>query len=466
MIDVAVIGGGISGLTAAYELRRKGYDVKVLERQVRPGGNAISENINGFLMEHGPSTINAAVPEVHDLSGALGLSSSVVELSDQVKHRYLVKHGKLNGIPVDPLGFLRSDYLSPIGRLRLMVEAVIPKGKNDADETVDQYFARRFGSEFATGIMDPLVGGLYAGRSDELSVRSVFPKLVEMEQRYGSVCKAVLVRHLQGGVMPGRRLYSWSNGIATLPAALTSTLSENIHTGVTVRRIITCGSGFEVDTARDGRIHTRAIVIATQPHVAAALLEEVAPVGAGAIQEINAPPLAVAFLGYRRQAVDHPLDGLGYLAPSSEDRVLTGAQFSSSMFAGRAPDGYVSLTGYLGGTRHPEVGQMQEKDLIGVAEAEFKDLLGVRGRYEISRVRKWPRGLPQYCTGHQARIARILRSTKETPGLFVTGNYLSGPSVGACVANAQQTSQQVNSFLKAKARLEEQNPYFSAESFR
>jgi len=447
MIDVAVIGGGISGLTAAYELKRQGYDVKVLERQIRSGGNAISENTGGFLMEHGPSTINATVSEVHELSNALGLNPSVVDLSDRVKQRYLVKRGKLNGISVDPLGFLRSSYLSPKGRMRLMAEAVIPKGNNDSDETVDQYFTRRFGSEFAARIMDPLVGGLYAGRSDELSVRSVFPKLIELEQTYGSVCKAVLVRHLQGRMMPAKRLYSWSNGIGSLPAALSVALSGNIRTGITVRTVQVRGTGFEIDTLKDGKINARSVLMATQPHVAAALLENVSLNGAGAISEIAAPPLAVVFMGYKRHAVDHPLDGLGYLSPSSENRLLTGVQFSSSMFSGRAPEGYVSLTGYLGGTRCPNVAKLGDDQLIALAEEEFRDLLGVRGCPKIARIRRWPRGIPQYHLGHQERVRKIQDIPLNAPGLFVTGNYLGGPSVGACVANAHEAAQNISAYL-------------------
>ena len=447
MIDVAVIGGGISGLTAAFELKQQGYDVKVLERQVRPGGNAISENINGFLMEHGPSTINATVPDVRDLSKSLSLESSTVDLSDEVRHRYLVKDGELKGISTHPLGFFKSDYLSRKGRARLMAEAAVPRGDKETGESVEQYFTRRFGSEFSKRIMDPLVGGLYAGNADQLAVKSVFPKLIEMEQRYGSVSAAVLVRRLQGHVMPARRLYSWSGGIGSLPKALSGALSEIIRTGVTVHKVHARKEGFSIDIIGHGTVIARAVLIATQPHVAAALLENVAPVGAEAMSEISAPPLAVVYLGYKRSAVDHPLDGLGYLSASSENRPLTGAQFSSSMFSGRAPEGYIALTGYLGGARHPEIGQMREKDLIGLAKDEFRDLLGVRGECEVSRVRCWSRGLPQYNLEHPARVSRVQNIPGENPGIFVTGNYLVGPSVGACVANAREVAECASSYL-------------------
>ncbi len=447
MIDAAIIGGGVSGLTAAYELRRQGYQVVVLERQVRTGGNAVSQRIDGFLMEHGPSTINATVPEVLALSGSLELNNSIIHLSADIKRRYLVKNGALNCIPAHPLGFFLSPYLSLRARLRLLAETVIAKGPVGLEETIEQYFSRRFGAEFAARVIDPLIGGLYAGRADELSLQAVFPKLLEMEQRHGSISKAVVANHLSGGAMPGKRLYSWTNGIGTLPTALAAALADNIRTGVTVRRLSRQSVGYTIETTGHGRLSARSVVIATQPHIAATFVADAAPIGAAAIGEMDAPALAVVFLGYRRSAVDHPLDGLGYLSPRSENSALTGAQFSSSMFSGRAPAGSVALTGYLSGGRCPEVGRMNERELLDLAQQEFGRLLGIRGEPVVSNVRCWPRGIPQYRLGHQARVAKFEKISSESPGLFVTGNYLNGPSVGACVANAQDVANDISAYL-------------------
>jgi len=448
MIDVAIIGAGISGLTAAWQLKQQGLDVVVLERQQCAGGNAVSENINGFLMEHGPSTINAAVPEVGNLSTALGLAAAKVELGDDVKRRYLVKNDRLHGISVHPLGFLLSNYLSLPGRTRMLFENIASSKKYQVDETVDQYFTRRFGKQFAKRIMDPLVGGLYAGRADRISVQSVFPKVLEMEKKYGSISKAVWARYLDQGSMPAKKLYSWQGGIGSLPKALSQVLHDHIRTGVMVRKVQSCGTGFMIDTGKHGILSARTVLMATQPHVAALLLENVAPIGAGVIAEISAPPLAVVFMGFKREQVDHPLDGLGYLSASSENRAFNGVQFPSTMFAGRAPNGHVSLTAYMGGARYSDMGRMNEQDLLALAGREFKDLLGTHGESEVSKVRFWPRGIPQYTLGHQGRVERIENMAQETPGLFVTGNYLNGPSVGCCVAGACETAGRIQTFLK------------------
>jgi len=447
MIDIAVIGGGVSGLTTAWALMRRGHNVVVLERQVQVGGNAVSERINGFLMEHGPSTINATVPQAGELSRALGLDDQIVPLSDNVRSRYLARGGDLSGIPVHPLGFLMSNYLSLSARLRLLGEAFVPRGNITSDETVSDYFSRRFGAEFADRIMDPLVGGLYAGRADCLSLQSVFPKLSELEQEHGSIMRAVLKSRLNGGKMPGKRLFSWENGVATLPQALSRVLAGRIRTGVTVSKVRQTAGGMKIETLRHGTVQARAVVMATQPHVAAPLLEAMLPDAAEQIAGIEAPPVAVVFLGYKRDAVEHPLDGVGYLSPSTEGNALTGTQFSSTMFAGRAPEGYVSLTAYLGGARNPDVHKAGGKGLIAMAEDEFCRLLGTRGQPALSRVRVWSRGIPQYNIGHRDRVARIQAATSDAAGMFVTGNYLSGPSMGACVANAMEVSGQTSAWL-------------------
>lgn len=449
MVDVTVIGGGISGLATGYMLHRQGWDVLVLERQAKAGGNAISERASGFLMEHGPSTVNATIPEALTLSSDLGLEPSRCDLSDAVRNRYLVKDGELSGIAAHAMGFLLSDYLSPGGRLRLLSEPLVPRQKSGDEETVAEFCGRRFGSEFVERIMDPLVGGLYAGMADSLSVSAIFPRLVEMERRFGSITWAVLRARFLGKTMPGKRLYSWRDGIGALPGALTAQLGSSVRTGVTVRRLIAAPGGFLVDTGRDGKIKTRAVVIAAQPHVAAGLLEGVDADAAAAAGEIAAPPLAVVFLGFKRSQVEHPLDGLGFLTPVGERRNLTGAQFSSVMFPGRAPDGHVALTGYLGGGRSPELGTVSADEAIDMARAEFRDLLGARGDPVIARARHWPRGIPQYAIGHSARLFTLERLGETVPGLYVTGNYFDGPSVGACVARAVKTAVAVGGYLQA-----------------
>lgn len=458
-MDAAVIGGGISGLTAAYELKRRGHRVCVLERQCCAGGNAISERTGGFLMEHGPSSVNGAGCEAAALARTLGLDTLRCPLGAGVRYRYLTRDGRLYRIGTHPLGFVLSDYLSLGGRLRLVAEILVPTKRDDGDESVADFCHRRFGAEFAEGVIDPLLGGLRAARADETSMSACFPALVDMERTYGSVIRAMLARGLAHGTMPGRRLYSWRDGIGTLPWALAQRLGPAVKTGTAVRRIRHVAGGYRIEAgpAVDS-ILARAVVIATQPHVAAALLEGVDIEAAAAAGAIDAPPLAVVFLGYHRSQIDHPLDGLGYLSPSRERRTSCGTLFNSTMFGGRAPAGYVALTAYIGGARAPDAARLPTADLVALAREEFRELLGASGEPVIARTRQWVRGLPQYRLGHESRLATLLGARDRRPGLFITGNYFSGPSIASCTAQACETAGHADRFLRATVHTPDVGP--------
>lgn len=449
-VDVAIVGGGVSGLATAWKLMRAGYRVRVIERQVRVGGSAVSENLDGFLMEHGPSTVNGASATAVAWSEALGLGPQRVELGAEVRRRYLTHGAALYGIGLQPLTFLTSNYLSARARLRMMGEVLVPRPRDTADESVAAFFGRRFGVEFAERVIDPLVGGMFAGAADKASMAALFPRLLEMERTHGSLSRALAASWWRGMKMPGRRLFSWREGVGALPRALAQALGPAVHTGVAVRNIVPAGRGFAVNMSGGETCHASAVVVATQPHVAAKLLDGVDGDGASAATEIEAPSLAVVFLGYCRSQIAHPLDGLGYLTPRGEGRVLSGALFCSTMFAGRAPDGHVALAGYVGGMRAPALARLRPERLIELARAEFADLLGARGEPAVAKVRQWPRGLPQYGLGHGLKADVLGRTNERVPGLFLTGNYLRGVSIAACIEQAVETASRVQDYLRLR----------------
>ncbi len=448
--DAAVIGGGVSGLATAFDLMCRGRRVVVLERQTRAGGNAVSERMGGFLMEHGPSSVNAALPAVAALSQSLELEHLRCGMGEGVRYRYLAAGGSIHRISTHPLSFLTSSYLSLPARLRMMAEVAIRPRGDAGEETVAEFSCRRFGHEFAERVIDPLVGGLFAADAADLSMPAAFPALLALERGYGSVSVGILRRRLAGAVMPGRRMFSWRNGVGTLPLALAGRLGNLLRTGVPVRRIRPLSGGFRVEAGTAGAVETRTVVVATQPHVAAALLEDVDRSAMEAAAGIAAPPVATVFLGYRRQQVGHPLDGLGFLIPASEGRPLTGTLFCSTMFPGRAPEGHVALAAYIGGSRAPDLARAAPGDLVTLAREQFRDLLGARGEPVITGVRQWPRGLPQYRLGHLDRVAELLGIEQRLPGLFVTGNYLGGLAVASCVTQAIETAGRIDRYLAGR----------------
>ena len=451
MIDVAVIGGGISGLATADILKRNGYGVIVLERQNRAGGNALSECIGGFLMEHGPSTVNAMSDVANTVSSELGLDGKRCVLGSNVKTRYLVDDGALSGIAAHPLGFLTSNYLSLGAKIRLLGEFAVPRRTESGEETVHDFFARRFGTEFAERVVDPMVGGIFSGLAREVSM-AVFSRLLGFEREHGSITRALLGRYRQGGTMPANRLFSWRDGVGALPDALSRRMGSCLLTGTGVRAISRGARSFRIRTDKSGTLEARAVVIATQPHVAALLLRDVDSDTAEAVGEIDAPPLAVVYFGFRRQDVEHPLDGLGFLTSQDQRCHLIGAQFCSTMFPGRAPDGHVSIVGYVGGARDRELARLPTRDLLHLVRDEFSRLLGIHGSPVVHQVRHWPRGLPQYAMGHVDRIARIEAARQRVPGLYLTGNYINGVSVADCLTRARATATDVSAFLQSHGK--------------
>jgi len=443
--DVVIIGGGVSGLATAYDLNQRGVDTMVVERQVCVGGNAVSSRFDGFLMEHGPSTMNAAVPEGLDFARELGLAASSIDLGHNVRRRYLLDDGKLHAIATHPLGFLTSGYLSLAARFSVMSEILKARRIGGPEETIHDFTSRRFGAEFSEKVMDPLAAGLFCGDAKELSVAAVFPKLVEFERNYGSVARAIL--SAKRGNQPGRRLLSWPEGIATLPRQLAQRLGDRVNTGTAVRHLREKTSGFETETSK-GSIRSKAVVLAVQPHVAAALLEDIAPDAATAAGDIAAPPLAVVFLGYKNAQVSHPLDGLGYLSTNSPDRLINGTQFCSTMFTGRAPRGHVAIAAYIGGSRQPDAARLPDQELLGQVECELGRLLAIKGAPVVRRTHRWPLGLPQYTLGHAGKIAAIASAHQHLPGLYLTGNYIGGVSVANCLKTARQTANKVSRYLE------------------
>lgn len=444
-LDVAVIGGGISGLSAAWTLAGAGLRVRLFEKRHTVGGRIVSERASGFLMEHGPNALVAPAPGAEQLITGLSLCASRIERGDRVRHRYLVRDGRARALPLDPLRFFGSGFFSLGARLRLLAEPFI--APNPDDETIARFAERRFGSEFLDYVVDPLVGGLYAGDPAGLSVAAVFPQLKRLERDSGSIVGGLLRARLRRGGPsvsdPRRRsLFSFRDGLATLPRALGIALGDSIVTGAGVSALRPARLGFRLRVS--GRDVTAAsVVIALPAYAAATLLQRLDPQAAHAAAGIAHPPLAVVFLGYPADAFRHPLDGLGVLMPRVERRGVLGMLFSSTLFERRAPDGHVALTAYVGGARQPELANLAPREMAAMVHDEIRSLLGARAAPILSRVRYWRYGLPQPGLDHAQRIARLRTLEASLPGFFVAGNYLNGVSTAACVDEALAVARRV-----------------------
>lgn len=434
---IAVLGAGLTGLTAAWHLRRAGHRPVVFEASDRVGGAIGAWREGGWLHELGPNTLLEGSAEVAAFIDAVGLGGRRRYAAEAAKQRYIVRGGRLVPLPTGPFGFLRTPLFSWRAKLGLAGEPWRARGAADGEESVADFVVRRLGREFLDYAVNPFVAGVYAGDPRRLSVRHAFPRLHALEQEHGSLLRgAWRRRNASGG--PKGRILSFPGGLEELPQAIAAGLAGEVRLGVRVQSLRRSAGGWSVGHA-DGSEDFAAVVSALPADALASLpVEGVDPALAGTLREIEQPPVASVFLGYRREDVAHPLDGFGMLVPEVEGGRLLGGLFSSTLFPGRAPEGHVALTCFVGGTRQPELGRRPADELVAVVRAELGRLLGVRGDPVVARVRAWPRAIPQYTLGYQRFQDVGAAIERSAPGLLVGGNLRDGISLANCISGGRR----------------------------
>jgi oxygen-dependent protoporphyrinogen oxidase len=452
--DVIVVGGGISGLAAAWRLQRRGVRVVLLEAAPRAGGTIGSTREQGCLLESGPNSTLETTPLIGELIGELGIAGERIAAQPAARNRYILRDGKLIALPLSPLAFFTTPLFSAGAKLRLFREPFIGRGARAAEESVADFVRRRLGSEFLDYAINPFVAGVYAGDPDTLSVQAAFPRLFELEQKYGGLIRGQLLGARERARNPDQSkqaaaMLSFRDGMQTLTDAIARRLAR-IECSTEAVHIVPGEHGFGVavsDAAGGRNYRARAVLLATPAQAAARLTAPFAPQAAAALAAIPYPPVAVVVSAYRRDTIAHPLDGFGFLVPQRERRLVLGTIFSSTLFDKRAPQNLALLTTFIGGMRQPELVQREEGEIAGLAQAELAALLGAPARAEWVRVTRWPRAIPQYTLGHLGRIARIEETERNFPGLFFCANYRGGIAVGDCIKSAARAARQVTAFL-------------------
>lgn len=449
---MAVLGGGITGLTAAWQLHRAGFPVVVFEAAARAGGVIGAERDQGWLHEGGPNSILEGSVEVTALIEAAGLGARRVYAAAAAKKRFVVKGGRLVPMPDSPLSFLQTRLFSWRAKLGVLAEPFRRRRNQPTEESVAAFVRRRLGPEFLDYAIDPFVAGVYAGDPRELSLPQAFPKLHALERDYGSLLRGAIKRR-NPGAAPRGRILTFPNGLEELPAALAASLAESVRLQSPVRELVRTEAGWRVGWERDGVRADQdfaAVISALPPDALAGLpIRGVeAASGLGVLRDIVQPPVVSVFTGFRREDVAHPLDGFGFLVPRVENRRILGCLFSSTLFSGRAPAGHVALTTFVGGTRLPELALMDNSSLLEIVLPELHELLGIRGRPVFTHLRRWSRAIPQYNLGYQRFKDACAAAESSAPGLFIGGNVRDGISLSACVESGRRLAAAVSAFLK------------------
>ena len=442
---VAVLGAGIAGLTAGFHLTRRGHDVIVLEAAPRAGGVIASERTDGYLLEHGANSTHPTA-ELRSLIEFLGIHGEVVQAAPAQRNRFVVRDGILVPLPRGPGSFVRSRLFSARGKFRLLMEPFVRPGRRN--ESVAEFVSRRVGREFLDYAIDPFVAGVFAGSPHKLSMKHTFPKMVEIEQAHGSLLRGLAAREWKSKktTQTGRERtpFSFRDGMSTLPNALATALGDRLKLQAPVRAVERANGSWRVLTEA-GEFTVDAVISSVPTH-------DFGRIGVSLVRtsflDVEYAPITVVGLGYRRQEVGHPLDGFGFLVPAVEqDFRLLGALFSSSLFPNRAPEGHILLTGFLGGARYAKSIKLTDAAAIDVASADIQVLLETRGAPSFRRVIQIPKAIPQYHLGYDETLDKFAKIERELPGLFFTGNYCRGVSVGDTVSHAVRTAARIHRYL-------------------
>jgi len=437
-LRVAVVGGGITGLTAAWQIQRLGHRVTVLEAGARAGGVVGAQRLGAWLQELGPNSLLESSPEIAAFVDDVGLAPRRLYAAPAAKQRYLVRGGRPVALPTSPGAFLRTPLFSARAKLRLLLEPLWRRAPSEADETLADFVRRRLGREFLDYAINPFVAGVYAGDPERLSVRHAFPRLHALEQDHGSLLLGALRRRNPSGGPKGR-IFSFPEGLGEIPRALQARLLDPVLLRTRVTALRRAGTGWRLALEQRGAPGEAEfdLVVCALPADALARLDfpDLPPdAGLRLLAEIPHPSVVSVFTGHRREEVAHPLDGFGLLVPAVEDGRILGTLFSSTLFPGRAPEGHVALTTFVGGTRQPELAALDDAALTTLVREELARFLGVGGTPAIVRVQRWPRAIPQYAPGHQRFLTAIARLEAAAPGVFVGGNCRDGISLPNCIA--------------------------------
>ena len=440
MKSVAIIGAGVTGLAAAFYLKRAGVPVAVYEAGARAGGVVQSLRRDGFLAEFGPNTILETSPKIAQLIRDAGLESRKLATHPAAEARYVVRYRRPIEMPASPAGFLTTKLFTLGAKLAVLREPFIAPRRDGVEESIGQFVVRRFNQEFLDHAIDALVAGIYAGDPHQLSLPHAFPKLKALEDGYGSMIKGQILgardRKKSGEVAKDRApKFSFDEGLQVLPDTLAASLGAALKFNAPVTRLTQTAAGWRVATS-EGETEFGAVIycgtayrLAELP-VAAQNIPSLAP-----LAEISYPPVASVVLGFRREDVAHVCQGFGMLIPRIEGFKILGTIFSSALFPNRAPAGHLTLTSYLGGARYPDLAQLPAESLIETTLADLRVLLGVHGQPVFTQTAVYPRAIPQYNVGY-GKYRQLLNDLEAAaPGLFFAGHYRDGVSLGDSIVS-------------------------------
>ena len=481
MKRIAIVGGGISGLSAAVTLERarsEGAQLEyvIFEAAPRLGGVLVTEQVDGCTVEAGPDSFLTEKSWGLDFVRELGLGDQLIGSNDAERKTYILVRGRLVPIP-DGLQFMVPTQIAPIlttplfsvgAKLRMATEYLHKPNPNGSgrDETVAEMVERHFGPEMVDRLADPLLAGVYGGEAAKLSAAAVLPRFVEMEKKYGSLSRGMLrarkqrmqAQRTSGGLpsTPPPLFTSLKSGMQQLVDAIVPRLApESVRTGRKVAALGRRDDKWWVAPQEGSPEEFDAVILALQANQAGVLLERISGVLSSELAQIPYSSSITATLGYNRADLRMLPPGFGFLVPRSEGRRLLACTFVHVKFPHRAPADRGLIRAVLGGSRDPEVLNLGDDEILRLVRQNLMDVLGLKVEPRFVRMYRWRGAMAQYVSGHNARIQRIEELRRELPGLELAGNAYRGIGVPDCIASGRQAATQALArlFVTAEAKL-------------
>ena len=481
MKRIIIIGGGASGLGAAYKIRRavsEGNDVEfiLIEKAPRIGGKILTEMVpdpsgrGRFILDGGPDCFLTEKLACHRIAKLTGISEDELPTDDSRRRTWILSHGKLyplpDGImmfaPTKFIPFMTTGLFSWTGKIRMAMDLFIPPKKvapgEFNDETLEHFVIRRMGRECLDRLAEPLVGGIHASDSAQMSLAATFPRLLEMEQQYGSLLKGfIAARHkidemrrkhpAEPGEKPRTFFTSFRNGMQQLTDRMADMSGrKQIQTGTAVVSLYRTGRGiWKAQLSNGSNIEGDAVIIATEAWAAEPLVRPHAHAIADALVKIPTSSSATISMAFLENEVGFDLNVFGVLCPNAEGHALMAATFSSTKWPGRAPAGKALLRGFVGGPHNQELVNRSDEELMQIVLGEFRDILGLNPKVKplFSRIFRWHSGMPQYTLGHLQRVELIERDSAGIPGLALAGGCYRGVGVPNCIESGEKAVSKI-----------------------
>ena len=447
MKKIAIVGGGISALACAVDLKEKGCDFTLFEKESAVGGKLFTENIGGLTVEGGPDSYLPEKIWSVQLIKKVGLSAEMLCSNDEHKGTFIYSGGRLHPLPegvmlmvptmIMPLA--KSSLISWPGKIRMGMELFIPPRKDLKDESLAEFVTRRLGQECLEKIAEPLVAGIHTSNPDNMSVLATFPRFVDMERKSGSLIKGMVatMKKMPPPNLSGSKMtyfMSLKEGMQELVRGCISFIGEErVQTGKAVVSVVKQDSRYRLTFGDGSTADFDAVVLATPSYVTREIIGDMDQDLCDRLSAIAWSSSATVSIAFRKEEMKKPLPGFGFIVPRIENRRINACTWSSIKWSHRAPDDTVLIRSFVGGGHHEELVSLDDKELLATVREELKDMIGISAEPVFSKVYRWFQGMPKYTVGHLERIAVIDEKRKRHPGLFLIGCSYRGIGIGDCV---------------------------------